>query len=306
MGPYNSVEVLVVGHPANTPNLANFPSLRILSTYLLNIRYNLSRNPAVIQNLTHLRLPPMFSDRSLSNGVVFPNLHTFCIDFFDQFDYRIDNEDEVNLDDLDFLNWSLPNLVNLGCFGEVIEDWMNLAIYELIEKFGPTLQGVYMAVHEQDSFYRFYKPLPENIWRRCPLLKTIYTALQNLEKCAKPPEGHSPLRLVFCDIDAPEHWRRGVLYFANSHTWDNYTISSSLLAALGWQVEEFQIDISWQDLRMRIDALLYDDLEMIYGLLDRLRSAGRDLKDRNGNGMKSEQGKEFTTWMETTRKELIR
>jgi hypothetical protein len=306
MGPYDSVEVLVVGHPASTPNLANFPSLRILSTYLLNIRYNLSGNPAVIQNLTHLRLPPMFSDQSLSNGVVFPNLQTFCIDFFDQFDYRIDNEDEVNLDDLDFLNWSLPNLVNLGCFGEVIEDWMNLAIYELIEKFGPTLQGVYMAVHERDPFYRFYKPLPDNIWRRCALLKTIYTALQNLEKCAKPPEGHSPLRLIFCDIDAPEHWRHGVLYFANSHTWDNYKISSSLLAALGWQVEEFQIDISWQDLRVRIDALLYDDLEMIYGLLDRFRSAGRDLQDRNGNGMKSEQGKEFTTWMETTRKELIR
>jgi hypothetical protein len=292
-----SVEALVVLHRfGDPPDLEKFPNIRLLTTSFFDSHQISSKNPAIIQNITHLRIPVLYSPQPASKGPVFTNLRTLCIDL----DHVVGHEDEdheIDPNDLDFLRWSLPSLANVGFFSIFSKHWMILAIHELIERFGSTLKGLYMAVYDLLRPYAPYAALPENLWKRCLNLQTVCTSLTNFTVASQPPEGRSPLHIVLCDIGAPNEWQRGRRYFENGCNWDDYEISKCLLMALNWSIGDFQMDLSWNDLQTAIGNLLHDDGEMIYDLFIRLKASGRDFQDKNGNGMESEQGRKCIAWV---------
>jgi hypothetical protein len=291
------------------PDLAKFPNVRLIATYNFASRHISSKYPALIHNLTHLRVPVIYSDRLPSNRPIFTNLRTLCIDFSGEIDYREFEDDgyfDATLDDLDFLDWSLPRLVNLGCFGETWQNWADQAIYELIERFGSALKGVYLAVYEERFVYRSYKSSPKNLWRRFSHMETIYTSLTNFSVENKPPDGHSPLTVVLCDVDARSVWQEESDNLDDKSGGNDYSISKYPPKVQGWSAGDLQMDLSWDSLKIRVDRGSYNDLYRLYSLLNQLKNVGRDLKDKNGEGMETEQGKKFILWMETTRQELKR
>jgi hypothetical protein len=315
-GPYELVEALIIFYDAgDPPDLANFPNLRLITTERFNYRHISSTNPALIRNLTHLRIPALYSKRPPSNGLTFTSLRTFCIDFdirsiqrYDDSDddgdgdgdgdddadnYHDDKGFEPTPDHLDFLNWSLPSLVNLGFIGETRQESVDRAIYELIERFGSTLKGVCMAVYRQAPFFRCYKPLPKNIWTRCVRIETIYTPLVALNTENKPPDGYHPLNVVLFDLHAPSDWDE-----ANDDPEDEYGkrysgITKIIRTTLDCSVGDLQMDLSWDVLKTRIDGRFYGDLVVLRNLFGQLDKRGRGLKDKNGEGMESEEAEEF-------------
>ncbi|PVF91073.1 hypothetical protein CPB86DRAFT_871328 [Serendipita vermifera] len=300
---YPSVEALVMLDSYKEQlHLGRFPNTRVLSIYSFDLDHISSKFPALIRNLSHLRVPLIRSGRVPQGELIFPNLHTLSIDFGGEFYYGNNTQELVpDVHNSDFLNWSLPNLVNLGCFGEVIYDWTSQAIYELIEKFGSTLKGFFMVAYEL-GLNRIYFPLPRNLWKQCTLLTTLSTSLTNITPYVPPPHGHHLLCLMFCDVDRPQDWQCGAPCIQCELGWSHYDVSASLDMALSWQVDTLQMDISWKQLTDQINNLEPDDLKMIYNLLDQLRQAGQDLMDKYGNSLKSKEGESFAIWIENAQR----
>jgi hypothetical protein len=76
--------------------------------------------------------------------------------------------------------------------------------------------------------------------------------------------------------------------------------------ALECSIGDFQMDVSWNGFKFLVHNHMMDELEMLYNLFDQLKMVERDLKDKNGDGMNTRQGKEFITLMETARGEFIK
>ncbi|PVF92321.1 hypothetical protein CPB86DRAFT_195640 [Serendipita vermifera] len=299
---YPYVEALIAWDQyRRQPDLERFPNIRVLSTKNFDPAYISIRFPALIRNLTHLQVCLIYSKGPSREELAFPSLHTLCINFEERF-YRLYNNRyaDTNSGGVNCLNWSLPNLVNLKCFGQVTDNLASRVIYELIERFGSTLKGFFMDVYTMSDHYRhIYLALPENLWKQCTLLETLGTSLTNITSRVRPPHGDHLLRLIFCDIDEPDHWQCGDPCVENERRWMDYEVSISLFIALGWQVDTLQMDISWDELEGRISEFDFPDgMEMLYNFLDRLRWIGRDLMDKHGDGFESERGNGFVIWLE--------
>ncbi|PVG01308.1 hypothetical protein CPB86DRAFT_823851, partial [Serendipita vermifera] len=298
---YPSVEALITWNGYQyQPDLERFPNIRILSTDSLDP----FQSSTLIRNLTHLQVCLIYSKGASREELVFPNLHTLGIDFGNGFYPPYSGRDFCpNTDNVNCLNLSLPNLVNLKCVGEVTGNLTSWMIYELIEKFGSRLKGFFMDVYRQEGYYtKTYLALPENLWKQCTSLNTLGLSLTQITPNARPPQGYHLLHLIFCDVDEPDDWQCRSDCVMTERSWMNYEVSISLFMALDWTADALQMDISWDQLQNRISD--FDNpgcLETIYRFLRQLKWAGRDLMDKYDNGLESEEGEEFVGWLDYAR-----
>ncbi|PVF91074.1 hypothetical protein CPB86DRAFT_878702 [Serendipita vermifera] len=303
---YSFVEALIsMSRDEEQPNLEQFPNLRLLSTRFFDPLRIPSKYPALVRNLTHLQVLLLYSKAASSKELIFPSLHTFSIEFSGN-DYFADSllDDEIGSQNLVCLHWSLPNLVNLACLGYVYEYWEAQMIYQLIERFGSKLEGFHMSVHDRGQ--AMYLELPKNLWSRCANLKTISTSLMGITSNARPPHDYPTFRLIFFDIDYPEIWRADQLCLGRRYNWMEYLVSICLFEALHWPINQLQMDTSWKRLERWLSTLQLEGVVIVDHFLDRLKWAGRDFKDRYGNGTESEEGKAFMHWLKNTINDLMR
>jgi hypothetical protein len=293
-GQWRSVEALIDQNPSGRiPDLGRFPNLRLLSTNYFNPNRVSSKHPTLLQNLTHLQIPLIYSKQSPSGGLILPKLHTLSIDFGSTNYCTDDDPDQAGSYDLDTLNWSLPSLKNLGCFGRAANVWTDTIMRRFIEIFGPKLEGIYIGVYEQVSICKLWVAPPRNLWKTCTRLRTLWTSLINFRICNERPDDRPPLRLIFCDVSSAHDWKNIKAYFMHERDWEPFYFPQCLSMALDWSIGDFEMDTSWKDLPKVLQGASFYDLEMLFEVLDRIDQEGRDLKDKNGEGMKSEVGKEF-------------
>jgi hypothetical protein len=299
---FPSVEALVLNTEVDrTSSIEHFPNIKVLSTLFFDPTCMASTYPVIIHNLTHLQVPRIYSGEGHTKRFTLPNLHTFSIDFATEYHCRQDTQGSELFQPgqrMDCLDWSLPKLTNLRCFGTV--KWYSAArvVEQLVERFGYALEGLSMTVRAR---HLVPTQLPEALWELCPNLSTIHTFLRKITWYIRPPWHHPTLRLIFCDYDHQFTWEEGC-YSAGNGRWHGFEATICLLLALKCPIEAFEMDISWHTLKSQLITLhCYHPLHMVYNSLDQIKWGGKDLKDRYGEGMQSKSGTSVINWLRSAK-----
>ncbi|CAG8643100.1 12324_t:CDS:2, partial [Acaulospora colombiana] len=136
---YSAVKALTLtDYPENHTHISLFTDLRLLSTLYLDPDSIQSTFPTLLLTLTHLQVPRIYveQDRDAEVNLAFPRLQTLNINLSAQVLYRgkrpmtarhVDMRGYI----LDFSNWSLPSLVNIGFYGA---DGREADVKELLER----------------------------------------------------------------------------------------------------------------------------------------------------------------------------